>query len=159
VTNAAYNEGIVTLNDDPENATALHRAINELSRHLSHWHFTFDGCLEDRPTRPLGSAYLLLPGETPEQQQEYRYGCDRLGVDPRPEGWALWHTWDHKERAHTMVTTLLDTTAALLESWTRGRDRQPVEPLRAQIKVVVRGWLGPTHLSPGQARAIGLGGR
>ncbi|GAA3448357.1 hypothetical protein [Dactylosporangium matsuzakiense] len=61
--------------------------------------------------------------------------------------------------AHTIVTTALDSTRALLAIWSHGRDAHPVRPRRAQIVAVVRGWVGPIVLSPGHAGEIGLGGR
>jgi hypothetical protein len=68
-------------------ATALHRAINELARALAHWHFDGDGCLDpDRPPLRLGGAAVITPGETPAAQDTYRTGCERLGVAPWDAG-------------------------------------------------------------------------
>jgi hypothetical protein len=159
VVHAAQDEGWHTFGPDPDDATALHRAVNELSRHLRRPHFDGDGCIEDRPLQHLGGAALISPGTDPAQQASYLAGCNRLGVEPRDEGWALWYTWDDKARAHTIVTTALDTTRALLQSWSTGHDLHPAQPLRAQIAAVVRGWPGPVILSPGHATTIGLKGR
>jgi hypothetical protein len=156
---AAREEGWQTYGDDPADATRVQRSVNELARVLRHHHFEGDGCVEeDQRILRLGGAALLEPGGTESRQDSYRAGCARLGVDARDEGWALWYTWDDQERAHTMVTTVLETTRGLLENWARGRDVHPVQPRRSQIRVVVRGWVGPITLSPGHAGTNGLGG-
>ncbi|OJF11703.1 hypothetical protein EDD30_5958 [Couchioplanes caeruleus] len=160
VVHAAQEEGWQTYGPNPANATQMHRAVNELARALRHWHFDDDGCLDDdRPLLHLGGATVITPGSSPAQQESYRTGCARLGVDTRDEGWALWHTWDDKARAHTVVTTALDATHALLDNWSHGRDVHPLQPRRAQIAAVVQGWVGPITLSPSHATTIGLGGR
>ncbi|WP_412736337.1 hypothetical protein [Krasilnikovia sp. MM14-A1259] len=160
VVRAAKDEGWVSYDADPAEASALQRAVNEVARRLRHWHFNGDGCLEDdRPLLHLGGAGVITPGDNPERQENYRTGCARLGVDVRDEGWALWYSWDDKARAHTIVTTALDTTHALLDNWSHGRDIHPAQPDRAQIAAVVRGWVGPITLSPSHATTIGLGGR
>ncbi|GIE92105.1 hypothetical protein [Actinoplanes regularis] len=157
---AAQKEGWQTYGTDPADATAMQRSVNELARLLRHRHFEGDGCVEpDRRTLPLGGAALFEPGETQSRQDSYRVGCARLGVDPRAEGWALWHTWDDQQRAHTMVTTALETTRGLLDNWAQGHDVHPSQPRRSQIRAVVRGWVGPITLSPGHAGTQGLGGR
>ncbi|GIM88642.1 hypothetical protein [Paractinoplanes toevensis] len=159
VVHAAQDEGWQTYGPDPDEATSLHRAVNELARHIRRMHFDGDGCVEDRPLQHLGGAALIAPSTDPAQQANYLAGCDRLGVEAREEGWALWYTWDEKARAHTMVTTAVDTTRALLQSWAAGHDLHPAQPLRAQIAAVVRGWPGPVILSPSHANKIGLTGR
>ncbi|MEU8661144.1 hypothetical protein, partial [Actinoplanes philippinensis] len=156
---AAREEGWLTYGDDPAEATPLQRSVNELARILRHHHFEDDGCVEPgRPVLHLGGASLFEPGETEGRQDSYRVGCARLGVDPRDEGWALWYTWDDQERAHTMVTTALETTRGLLDNWAQGRDVHPAQPRRSQIRAVIRGWVGPVALSPGYASTRGLGG-
>ncbi len=156
---AAQDEGWQTYGDNPTGATPLQRAVNDLARILRHHHFEDDGCVEpDRPVLHLGGAALFEPGETEGQQDSYRVGCARLGVDPRDEGWALWYTWDDQERAHTMVTTALETTRGLLDNWAQGRDVHPAQPRRSQIRAVIRGWVGPITLSPSHASTKGLGG-
>jgi hypothetical protein len=158
VVRAAQDEGWLAYGPDPDDATILHRAVNELARHIRRLHFNGDGCVEDRPLLHLGGAALISPSTDEAQQANYLAGCDRLGVEARAEGWALWYTWDEKARAHTMVTTALNTTRALLQSWSAGHDLHPAQPLRAQIVAVVRGWPGPVILSPSHADTIGLKG-
>ncbi len=144
---------------DPADATPLQRSVSELARMLRHHHVEADGCIEPgRPVLHLGGAALFEPGETESQGGNYRVGCARLGVDARDEGWALWHTWDDQERAHTMVITALETTRGLLDNWARGRDVHPAQPRRSQIRAVIRGWIGPITLSPSHASTRGLGG-
>jgi hypothetical protein len=156
---AAQDEGWQTCGGNPADATPLQRAVNELARTLRHHHFEDDGCVEpDRPLLHLGGAALLVPGETDSQQDSYRAGCARLGVDTRDDGWALWFSWDDQERSHTMVTTALETTRGLLDNWAQGRDVHPAQPRRSQIRAVIRGWVGPITLSPSYASAKGLGG-
>ncbi|GIF22749.1 hypothetical protein BJ973_000892 [Actinoplanes tereljensis] len=153
VVHAAHDEGWLSYAPDPADATPLQRAVNELARHIRRQHFEGDGCVEDRPLQHLGGAALITPST-----DDYLSGCARLGVEARPEGWALWYTWDEKARPHTMVTTALDTTRGLLESWSTGHDLHPAQPLRAQIAAIVRGWPGPVVLSPSHAKKIGLTG-
>jgi hypothetical protein len=159
VVDAAREEGWQAYRADPADATGMQRSVNKLARTLRHHHFEDDGCVEqDRPMLHLGGAALFEPGETEGQRDSYRAGCARLGVDARDEGWALWYTWDHRERAHTMVTTALEATRGLLDNWARGRDVHPAQPRRSQIRAVIRGWVGPITLSPSHARTKGLGG-
>lgn len=151
---------VVHAAQDPASATALQEAVDDLARTLRHRHFDGDGCVDDgRPVLHLGGAALLTPGTTAGRNDNYRAGCSRLGVAERPDGWALWYTWDDQQRAHTMVTTALETTRELLEQWSQGRDVHPAQPWRAQIAAVVRGWVGPVTLSPSHAARTGLGGR
>ncbi|MFF5290094.1 hypothetical protein [Paractinoplanes globisporus] len=160
VVDAARGEGRIGNDADPPGETALQRAVNALACRLRHQHFEGDGCVEDdRPLMRLGGAALIGPGTGDASRDNYRTGCARLGVDPRPDGWALWYCWDHNARAHTLVTTALTTTRALLESWARGRDVHPAWPLRSQVRAVARGWVGPVVLSPGHAAERELGGR
>lgn len=160
VVDAAQDEGSLAYGSDPDDATTLQRAVNQLARHLRREHFAGDGCVgDDRPLQHLGGAAVISPSDDPAAQASYLAGCSRLGVEARVEGWALWYTWDEKARAHTMVTTALDTTHGLLKSWSLGHDLQPAQPLRAQIAAVVRGWPGPVILSPSHATTIGLTGR
>lgn len=160
VADAAAAEGWLSYRPDPPEATALQRAVNELARTLRLPHFAGDGCDDENPVMlHLGGAAIITPGETAAQRENYQTGCVRLGVGARAEGWALWHTWDDRSRASTMVTTAIETTRALLDNWAAGRDVHPAQPHRAQIAGVVRGWVGPSTLSPSHATAIGLGGR
>lgn len=152
----AYDEGLLA-EETPEPTGPLHRALTELAHELRHFHFDGDGCLDDdRPTLHLGGAALLNPGTA---DGDYETACSRLGVEPRAEGWALWCTWDDDDHPHTIVTTARETTEELFTNWSRGLDVHPARPARAQIAAVVEGWIEPITLSPGQAKAIGLGGR
>ncbi|MEV4347907.1 hypothetical protein AB0J83_25910 [Actinoplanes sp. NPDC049596] len=138
-----------------QDKSRLDRAVGELARSLRHEHFAGDGCVEQEPLMlHLGGAALLTPADP-----VYEAACRRLGVEARPEGWALWYTWDAEARAHIMVTTALETTRTLLRQWAEGHDVHPAQPSRAQVAAVVRGWLGPMVLSPSHARTVGLSGR
>lgn len=151
----ARDEGWQTYGDDPAEATGLQKTVNELARVLRHYHFKGDACLQDDgPVLHLGGAALITP-----EQDWYRTGCTHLGVEERPEGWALWYTWNDRQQAYTMVTTALQTTRALLDNWARGRDVHPAQPPRSQVIAVVRRWIGPVTLSPSHADTVGLGGR
>ncbi|MEV0902951.1 hypothetical protein [Actinoplanes sp. NPDC049802] len=115
-----------------------------MARILRHRYFEDDGCAEpSRPVLHLGGAALFEPGGTESEQDGYWVGCARLGVDAQDEGWALWYTWDDQERAHTILTTALETTLDLLDNWAQGRDVHPAQPRRSQIRAVIRGWVGP----------------
>ncbi|MFD9944877.1 hypothetical protein ACFWYW_39425 [Nonomuraea sp. NPDC059023] len=151
----ANEEGWLSYEPDPDGATSLQRTINKIARSVRHYHFEGDGCLEDQPTMSLGGAALITPELT---TNGYNQLCQRLGVAARPEGWALWHTWDNEQRAHTLVTTRLATTHGMLANWSRGISTYPAAPDRAHIAAVVRGWTGPVILSPDHARDLGLGG-
>ncbi|MGW5636336.1 hypothetical protein [Streptomyces sp. NPDC003832] len=151
---AASAEGRVRLDEDPEDATPLQRRLNAPARVLHH-HSEGDGCLEgDRPTVPLFGAAVLRPGGT----QDYAGTCARFGVEARPEGWALWHTWGEAELKVTMVMSAVATTEGLFRNWSRGREADPVAPLPSRIALVHMGWAGPMTLSPGDARRLGANG-
>lgn len=158
VVNHAQQEGWLSYHPDPADATAVQRAVNELARQLRHHHFPGDGCLEESAPLRLAGASLLTPGSTDTEQASYRKCCTSLGVQPRDDGWALWHTWGHQQRPHTVVTTALDTTHGLLDNWSRGHDVYPARPRRSQIAATVSGWTEPMILSPGYARMTNLGG-
>ncbi|MFV2173497.1 hypothetical protein ACFHW2_25045 [Actinomadura sp. LOL_016] len=121
---------------------------------MRHYHFEGDGCLDDRPLLPMAGAALIRPG----RPADYPDLCARLGVAPRAEGWALWHTWDREQYPHTLVTTCIAGTEGLLMNWTRGIDVRPEVPMRAQMVAVIRDWTGPFVASPEHVRRIGLGG-
>ncbi|MBU2666003.1 hypothetical protein KOI35_21045 [Actinoplanes bogorensis] len=160
VVGAAGDEGWLSHQVDPSEATPLQRAVNELARKLRHHHFPGDGCDSDHPqVLHLGGAAIIQPGETDGQRANYTRGCAVLGVRERSDGWALWYTWDDRAKAHTMVTTALETTRGLLDNWSAGNDVHPAQPERAQIAAVVRNWVGPMTLSPSHATHVGLGGR
>jgi hypothetical protein len=159
IVNHAQHEGWLSYLPDPADATAVQRAVNELARQLRHHHFPGDGCLDDEsPPLHLAGAYLLTPGTTDTEQASYRARCATLGVEPRDDGWGLWHTWDHQQHPHSIVTTALDTTQGLLDNWSHGHDLHPARPHRSQIAAVVSGWTEPMILSPGYARMTNLGG-
>ncbi|MES5819881.1 hypothetical protein [Streptomyces sp. RG80] len=158
---AASSEGWLSYDEDPGDATALQRSVNALARALRHYHFEGDGCLEeDRPLVRLVGACLLKPGAMPAGVEEgYEEVCARIGVEPRPEGWALWNTWGDGELKVTMVVSAVETTEGLLANWSRGRALDPVQPLPSQIALVRHGWIGPMTFSPRAVSRTGLGGR
>jgi hypothetical protein len=149
----AHDEGWLSYAGDPDDATPLQRMVNELARTLRHYHFEGDGCIDERPACRIGGAGLIRP-----DSDAYTEMCSRLGVEARAEGWALWHTWDNEQQAHTLVTTCIATTEGLLANWARGISVLPSKPDRAQVIAVVRGWTDPVVLFPDHARDVGLGG-
>ncbi|KKD06440.1 hypothetical protein [Streptomyces sp. WM6386] len=158
----ASDEGWLSFQADPEESTPLQRSVNALARTLRSYHFEGDGCAEaGRPLVRLVGALVLKPGVMPAGVEEgYEEVCARIGVEPRPEGWALWNTWsDGGELKVTMVVSAVETTEGLLENWSRGRAIDPVSPLPSQIALVRQGWIGPTTFSPRGVRRTGLGGR
>ncbi|MFI6874455.1 hypothetical protein ACIBL6_13520 [Streptomyces sp. NPDC050400] len=158
VRSAARDEGWLCYGPDPEDATALQRAVNALARTLRHHHFPGDGCVEeDRPLVELAGVVVIRPGVMPSASDEtYEQACLRIGVEPREEGWALWCTWG-KERARiTMVVSAVDTTEGLLANWSRGVAVSPVRPVPSQIALIHQGWAGPMTLSPRAVRQLGL---
>ncbi|MFC9978154.1 hypothetical protein ACFVH6_45345 [Spirillospora sp. NPDC127200] len=155
----AHDEGWLSYERDHDDATPLQRTINEIARSVRHYHFEGDGCLEERPSVGLGGAALIKPKTSADDvSDEYQELCERLGVAPRLQGWALWHTWDNKQRAHTIVTTCLTTTRGMLANWSRGISSYPARPDRTQIAAVTRGWIGPIIVSPNHAKDLGLDG-
>lgn len=74
--------------------------------------------------------------------ETYPQACARLGVEARPEGWALWNTWADGDAKVTMVVSAVDTTEGLLTNWAKGRNLLPVMPLPSQIAQVHAGWTG-----------------
>ncbi|MEU8165505.1 hypothetical protein AB0B97_03220 [Micromonospora sp. NPDC049004] len=156
VVDRALDEGWLSFDPDPDDATPLQRAVNALGRQLRHYHFEDDGCVEpDAPLVGLAGALLVRP-TTVLSEQEYIDICERLGVEARPQGWALWHTWDQKGRRITMVTTRISTTEEMLLVWSKGRHMVPIKPPRAAVAATVRGWLGPAVESPGYAAETGV---
>lgn len=158
----ASDEGWLSFQADPEESTPLRRSVNALARALRSYHFEGDGCTEeDRPLVRLVGASVLKPGVMPAGVEEgYEEVCVRIGVEPRPEGWALWNTWsDGGELKVTMVVSAVETTEGLLENWSRGRAIDPVSPLPSQIALVRHGWIGPMTFSPRGVRRTGLGGQ
>lgn len=92
-------------------------------------------------------------------EEAYEEVCARIGVDPRPEGWALWNTWSDGDLKVTMVVSAVETTEGLFANWARGRAVDPVSPLSSQIILVRQGWIGPMTFSPRGVKRMGLGGR
>ncbi|MEV6194860.1 hypothetical protein AB0M19_20975 [Streptomyces sp. NPDC051920] len=162
VTNAAAAEGWLSFASGSEEATSLQRAVNQLARGLRHYHFPGDGCLdeeEDRPTVKLAGVVVLRPSAMPAGMEEtYQEACARLGVEPRPEGWALWNTWSEDGVRVTMIVSAVDTTEGLLANWARGRAAYPVTPVPSQIVQIHQGWSGPMIFSPFGAKKLGLTG-
>ncbi|MEV7117338.1 hypothetical protein [Kitasatospora griseola] len=163
VTNAAWGEGLLADDRDAENGTPLQRALHALSRGLRRYHFRGDGCLEeeeDRPDLKLAGVVVLRPGAMPEGMTEtYEEACARLGVEARPEGWALWNTWGDGDLHVTMVVAAVDTTEGLLMNWSRGIAHYPVTPLPSQIAVIHHGWAAHMIFSPFGVKKLGLGGQ
>ncbi|MFF9505119.1 hypothetical protein [Streptomyces sp. NPDC014656] len=135
--------------------------MNALARALRHYHFDGDGCPdEDRPPVRLVGASVVNPGAMPAGMEEaYEEVCARTGVDPGPEGWALWNTWGDGELKVTLVVSAVETTEGLFENWTRGRALDPVSPLPSRIALVRAGRTGPMTFSPRGAKRTGPGGR
>jgi hypothetical protein len=162
VTVAAADEGWLSALPDPPDATPLRRGVNALARALRAYHFDGDGCLdeEDRPRVRLAGATLLKPGRMPAGiDDDYEQVCARLGVEPRPEGWALWNTWDDGVGRVTMVVTAVETTEGLFLNWSNGRAVDPLTPLPSQVALVRHGWIGPMTFSPRATHHMGLDGR
>jgi len=161
VTVEASNEDWLSFEPDPESVTPLQRSVNALARVLRSYHFDGDGCVEeDRPLVRLIGATVLKPGAMPAGvDDDYEDACIRIGVEARPEGWALWNTWDEGGIQVTMVVSAVETTQGLLENWSRGRALDPVTPLPSQVALVRRGWIGPMTFSPRGVSRTGRGGQ
>ncbi|MFF2354825.1 hypothetical protein ACFVVL_34305 [Kitasatospora sp. NPDC058115] len=144
---------------DPQDATPFRRSLNALARAVRSYHFEGDGCTDDRPLLKLAAAAVLKPGAMPAgADEDYGQMCARFGVEPRPEGWALWHTWGGGEQV-TMVVSAVATTEGLFRNWSRGRELDPVTPLPSQVALVHRGWSGPMTFAPRGVRRVGVAGR
>ncbi|WP_326783120.1 hypothetical protein [Streptomyces sp. NBC_00151] len=158
---AAIGEEWLSYAPDPSDATPLQRAVNALARAMRHYHFVGDGCAEEdgRPSIKLAGVVLIRPDAMPADLGEtYEDACSRLGVDPRPEGWALWNTWGEGNVRVTMIVSAMDTTEGLLLNWARGRTVYPVMPVPSQIALIHQGWSGPMIFSPFGRSKLGLGG-
>ncbi|MFI6598680.1 hypothetical protein ACIBHX_20675 [Nonomuraea sp. NPDC050536] len=156
VVDRAADEGWLSYRSDSSDAaTPLQRVVNELARTLLHYHFEGDGCMEESRLYRIGAAGIIRPDAGHGSYDEL---CGSLGVEARPEGWALWHAWDDEQEPHTLVTTCITTTEGLLSNWARGISVLPALPDRAQVIAVVRGWVGPATLSPDHAAQRGLSG-
>ncbi|WUD77064.1 hypothetical protein OG937_37860 [Streptomyces sp. NBC_00510] len=149
---------------DAEDDGPFQRSVNALGRALLQYHFPLDGCLEEeeeRPLVPLAAVAIIRPEAMPIGSDEtYPHACARLGVEARPEGWALWDTWVDGSAKVTMVVSAVDTTEGLLTNWAKGRDLLPVMPLPSQIAQVHAGWTGwASVFSPYGKRKLGLNGQ
>ncbi|MFF2144149.1 hypothetical protein [Kitasatospora sp. NPDC058190] len=164
VVGAAGDEGWLEYGPDPEDATPLQRAVNEVARKILYYHFPGDGCLDEERERPelkLVGVAILRPEAMPAGMEEtYEQACLRLGVEARPEGWALWNTWgDDGQVKVTMVVAAVDTTEGLLWHWSRGREFNPVTPLPSQVALIHHGWHAHMIFSPWGVRRLGLRGQ
>ncbi|WP_405014880.1 hypothetical protein [Kitasatospora sp. NBC_01539] len=161
VTVEASDEDWLSYEPDPEDVTPFRSSVNALARAVRSYHFEGDGCIEeDRALVRLVGATLLKPGVMPAGMEDgYEEACARMGVEPRPEGWALWNTWADGGQQVTMVVSAVETTEGLLENWSRGRALDPVTPLPSQIALVRRGWVGSMTFSPRGVDRTGLGGK
>lgn len=155
VANRALDEGWLSFAPDPDDATPLQRAVNALARELRHYHFEDDGCVDpDAPLINLAGALVIAPTSALGAQR-YADICARLGVEARPQGWALWHSRDERGQRITLVTSKIETTEGMLLAWSKGRDLRPARPARAAVAATVTGWLGPAVRSPGYAARAG----
>jgi hypothetical protein len=162
VVDAAAGEGCLPYDKEPEERSALRKAVNELARSLRHYHYKGDGCLDeeaDRPRMRLAGVVLLRPAAMPfGMDDDYETACQRLNVDPRPEGWAIWNTWSEQGLAVSLVMTDLDGTEGLLVNWAQGITTYPVTPVPSQITQVHQGWTAPMTVSPRVRRHLGVDG-
>ncbi|MFF7454437.1 hypothetical protein [Kitasatospora sp. NPDC008115] len=156
----ASAEDRITYEPDPPDATPFQRSLNALAQAVRCYHFEGDGCVDgDRPLLRLAAAAVLKPDAMPAgTDEDYEQMCARFGVEPRPEGWALWHTWGGGEQV-TMVVSAVATTEGLFRNWSLGRELDPVTPLPSQVALVHRGWSGPMTLAPRGVRRVGCEGR
>lgn len=159
---AAACVGWLAVGEEPEETSALRKAVNELARTLRHYHYKGDGCLDeeaDRPRMRLAGVVLLRPAAMPfGMGDDYETACRRLNVDPRPEGWAIWNTWSEQGLPVSLVMTDLDGTEGLLVNWGRGITTYPVTPVPSQIAQVHQGWTAPMTVSPRVRRHLGVDG-
>ncbi|MFF9667343.1 hypothetical protein ACF1FY_35375, partial [Streptomyces althioticus] len=86
----------------------------------------------------LRARIISLASGTPRNRGQLKEVCARIGVDPRPEGWALWNTWSDGDLKVTMVVSAVETTEGLFENWARGRALDPVSPTFGQHRVHMR---------------------
>ncbi|MEU6744952.1 hypothetical protein ABZ914_01855 [Spirillospora sp. NPDC046719] len=162
VVEAAAGEGWLTYGEAVEETTGLRRAVNELARTLWHYHYQGDGCLDEEAGRPrmrLVGVVMLRPGAMPfGMDDDYETACQRLNVDPRPEGWAVWNTWSEQGLPVSLVMTDLDGTEGLLINWAHGIHAYPVTPVPSRIVHVHQGWTAPMTVSPRARRHLGVDG-
>nr|BFE85136.1 hypothetical protein GCM10020093_077370 [Planobispora longispora] len=129
----------------------------ETARHLRHYHFDGDGCLDgELPPMKLAGVVILRPHAVPvDMQESYTEICARLDIEARPEGWAIWNTWAGDGQPISIVLVDAGGTEGLLMNWARGIEVYPVTPLPAQVVLTRQGWLTPMTLSPASARRLG----
>ncbi|MFB9707514.1 hypothetical protein ACQP10_03855 [Streptosporangium sandarakinum] len=157
IVDAADGEGWLALTGVSDEATPLQRAVIETARHLRHHHFDGDGCLGgELPLMKLAGVIILRPHTVPADMEEsYIEICTRLGVEARPEGWAIWNTWAMDGQPISLVLVDSGGTEGLLTNWSRGIEVYPVTPLPAQVVLTRQGWVTPMTLSPAGARRLG----
>lgn len=167
VVSAAFDEGLLADGDVPEDASRLQRAVNELDRTIRRYHFEGDGCLDeeaDRPLIKLEGVVILRPEAMPHGMgSTYQEICAQLGVEVRPEGWAVWNTWGKDRQSKdrqpvSVILTDLAGTEGVLLNWARGISAYPVVPVPSQIVMVRQGWIEPMTLSPGARRRLDING-
>ncbi|MER5645485.1 hypothetical protein [Streptosporangium sp. NPDC002524] len=156
IVDAAGDEGWLTLATVSDEATPLRRAVIETARQLRHYHFDGDGCLdEDLPLMRLAGVVILRPDALPVGMEEsYTEICARLGVEARPEGWAIWNTWAKDGQPISIVLIDPGGTEGLLTNWAQGIEVYPITPLPAQVVLTRQGWITPMALSPASARKL-----
>ena len=162
VVTEAFDEGWVAYDAEVEETNPLRRAVNELARTLCSYHYQGDGCLDeeaDRPRMRLAGVIMLRPAAMPfGMDDDYETACQRLNVDPRPEGWAIWNTWSEQGLPVALVMTDIDGTEGLLINWAKGIATYPVTPVPSQIAQVIQYWIAPMTVSPRVRRYLGVDG-
>ncbi|MEV6867263.1 hypothetical protein AB0M44_40515 [Streptosporangium subroseum] len=158
IVNAAAHEGWLTYGDDPSELTPLQQAVNEVARQIRHYHFDQDGCIDpELPMMQLAGAVILQPKAVPiGMEGTYPQICARLGVEARPEGWAIWNTWATSGQPISIIMVDMDGTEGMLMNWTRGIEVYPVTPLPAQVVLTRQGWVTPMTLSLFSTRKLGI---
>lgn len=155
--NAAADEGWLTYGGQRTHLTPLQRAVTEIAHQIRHYHFDGGGCIDpELSPMKLAGTVVLKPDAVPlGMEGTYAEICTRLGVEPRPEGWAIWNTWtaDGQPISITMVDP--DAAEGVLMNWMQGIEVYPVIPLPAQVALTRQGWVTPMTLSPFSVRKLG----
>ncbi|MGW2159603.1 hypothetical protein [Nonomuraea sp. NPDC001699] len=156
--NAALDEGRLVHGGRVTHLTPLQRVVGELAHQTRHHHFDGDGCLDpELPPMKLAGVVVLRPDAVPVGMEgEYGEVCARLGVGPRPEGWAVWNAWAEDGQPVSIILVDLRGTEGLLMNWARGIEVHPVRPIPAQVVLTRQGWVKPMTLSPFSARELGV---
>jgi hypothetical protein len=108
---AAADEGWLTYGEDAAGLTPLQQVISEIDGEIRHYHFDGDGCFDDSelPFMKLAGTVVLRPDVVPlGMEGTYPELCARLGVDARPEGWAIWNTWAADGQPISIIMVDLD---------------------------------------------------